>query len=86
MPLNARTRRLSRPLLDKMLREIAERLKQQVRIVEAINGTNTTNDLHTVIEHQIRTVFGLLLDSHLRGLRDIQGLAEMLYKDERAVA
>jgi hypothetical protein len=82
----ASVRPLSRPLLDKMLRDLTERIGRQIVVVEAITRANTPNDLHIYIEYQLRTVFGVMLDSQLRGLKDIKGLAEMLYKDGRAAS
>ena len=75
----ASARRLSRPLLDQMLRDLTERIEKQVLIAQAIYDTNKPYDDHMMaIEHRLRTVFGLQLECHLRGLRDVRGLAKLL--------
>jgi hypothetical protein len=40
------------------------------------------NDKHTVTEHQTRTACGVLLDGLQRRIRDVEGLARLLVRDE----
>jgi hypothetical protein len=83
-PLRKTPRRLPRSLLEKMLCDLVGRLDQHLNMVEAIDTANTPNGLHTVIEHRLRTVFGILLDSQLHSLRDIVGFAHIISRDEVA--
>ena len=75
-------RNLSRRLLNQMLDDLGGRLSRQVEVAEAIERTIAPNGQHTVLEHQIRTAFGVMLEGHLRGLKDAAGLAAMLCKRE----
>lgn len=65
-------RRLSRSLFDKMLLDLVERIDRQIELTQAIKRSNTPNGQHIFIEYQLRTVFGVMLDSQLRDLMDIK--------------
>ena len=77
-----RVPRIRRASLGVMLPDLAERLDRQVQIGLAIQKTQEPNGEHTVAEHELRTVFGLLLESQLRNLRDIRDVARMLCPGE----
>ena len=79
-----RVKRLSRSTLNEALRDLAERLGRQLERHEAIVAANEPNDKHTEIEYRLRTVFGVLLDSQLRGLREIEGFAQIICERVRA--
>jgi hypothetical protein len=69
---------LPRPLLDKTLRDLADRISRQANIAEAVMHSNAPDPYHVNIEHELRTMFDLLMESQLRSLREIEGLARLL--------
>jgi hypothetical protein len=74
--------RLSRPLLDKMLLDLIGRL---VDLECEADGTEIfikPNGQHMVIEYQTRTACGVLIESLQRRIRDVRGLAEILFRNE----
>lgn len=77
-------RRLSRPLLDKMIRDLIDHL---VDLEGEAIGAETfikPNEQHTVIEYHTRLACGVLVESLQRRIRDVRGLAELLVRDEAA--
>jgi hypothetical protein len=60
-------RGLSRPALDRELVILTERLLDQVWLAKAIITANAPNEQHVVIEHRLRTVFGLQIEALERG-------------------
>jgi hypothetical protein len=66
------TRRPSRSLFNKLLLDLIERIDRQIAVTQAIKRANIPNGEHIFIEYQLRTVFGVMLDSQLRDLMDIQ--------------
>lgn len=78
----SKPRRLSRPLLDKMIRDLGGRLQRLEHEAEAFETIIKPNGEHTVIEHQTRTACRVMLDSLQRRIRDVRGLAQLLVRDE----
>ena len=78
------SRPLSRGLLDKLLRDLVGRIHHHIDIVEAIQTVNKPNGQHILVEHQLRTVFDVMLDRQLCGLRDIERLAQIATRGEGA--
>jgi hypothetical protein len=74
----ANVRYVSRCLLLQLLSDFCARTENQRQALDAIAATNTPNGLHTVAEHRVRTVTGILLESQLSGLRDIEGFARIV--------
>lgn len=70
--------RLSRQTLNKTLIDLTERLQKQLWLADAIVTVNVPNDHHTLMEHQLRTVFGIQLTALLSGMQDAHGLAKIL--------
>jgi hypothetical protein len=68
--------RLRRTALNKELIELIERLDKQYWIAHAMVAVNRPNDHVVLIEHQLRTVFGLQLDTLLHGLGDVRDFAK----------
>jgi hypothetical protein len=66
------SRRPSRSLFNKLLLDLVERIDRQIAVTQSIKRANIPNDSHIYIEYQLRTVFGVMLDSQLRDLMDIQ--------------
>jgi hypothetical protein len=86
-PVKTKTKRraigyLPRPLLNRMLRDLSDRIHGHINDVEAVQATIQPNGQHVMDEHRVRTVFVMMLDVHLRSLRDIEGLANLLIRDE----
>jgi hypothetical protein len=77
-------KQLSRPLLDNMIRDLAERIVKLEDEAEAFATIIMPNGRHTVIEHQTRLACGVMLDSLQRRIRDVRGLARLLVRDEVA--
>jgi len=73
-----RVRYVSRPLLLQMLSDLCDRIHRQHMEMDAITETNKPNGLHKVMEHRVRTVIGISLESQLRGLNDIAGFARII--------
>jgi hypothetical protein len=59
-------------LFNKLLLDLIERIDRQIEVTQAIKRANIPNGEHIFIEYQLRTVFGVILDSQLRDLMDIQ--------------
>lgn len=78
----SKPRRLSRPLLDKMIRDLIDRIFDLEGEAEGTQTFIKPNDHHTVIEHQTRTACGVLIESLQRRIRDVRGLAKLLVRDE----
>jgi hypothetical protein len=66
--LSKERRGLSRPALDRELATLTERLHEQVWLAKAIIAANAPNGQHVVMEHRLRTVFGLQIEALERGL------------------
>jgi hypothetical protein len=75
---------MSRRLLDSSLRDLAGRLAQQVQVCEAIVNANKPNGQHTVVEHQLRTMYDLMLDNQLQSFRQLQRMTHHLLCADRA--
>lgn len=70
---------MPRPMLNSMIRDLAEQIDGHVKTAGAIAIALTQSSAEmTAMEHSLRTVFGILLDGQLRSLRNIQGYARML--------
>ena len=70
--------RSSRTALNKQLIELIERLDKQYWIVDAIVAVNRPKDHDVMIEHQLRTVFGLQLDALLHGMGNVREFAKTI--------
>lgn len=77
-------RRLSRHLLDDMIRDLIGRLGKLEYEAEAFDTIIKPNGQHMLIEHQTRAACGAMLDSLLRRIRDVEGLAKLLVRDRVA--
>lgn len=75
------SRRLPQRLVDRMLRDLVGRIDEQLNFVEAMETANKPNGQHILVEHQLRTVFGALIERQLRGLRDIATFARLILRD-----
>ena len=75
-------RLLSRPLLDKMISDLIDRLVDLECEAEGAEKFIRGNEQHTVIEYQTRLACGVLVESLQRRIRDVSGLAKLLVRDE----
>jgi hypothetical protein len=71
-------RRLPRSLLEKMVADLTGRIKEQRSVAEAITKVVAPNGQTLHGEWPMRRVIELALDAHVRGLRDIDGFAEII--------
>jgi hypothetical protein len=74
----AKVRYYSRPMMLRLLSDLCDRLHKQHMVLDAITETNKPNGRHTVLEHRVRTVIGISLESQLRGLNDIAEFARII--------
>lgn len=74
----AKPRRLSRPLLDKKLRDLLRRIQAHIHVTQSFEATIAPNGEHIYAEAQVRETFGVLLESQLRSLSDIEDLTRSL--------
>lgn len=70
--------RFSRSLLDKMIKDLHERLRDLRYESEAMATIIAPNDRHIVIEHQTRMACTVMLASLQRRVHDVEGLAAIL--------
>lgn len=77
-------RRLSRPLLENMLGDLVGRLRKLSHEAEAFSTVMQPNGKHVQIEYQTRTACCVMLDSLQHHIRDAEGLAQLLVRDEVA--
>lgn len=73
---------LARPLLDKMLRDLVDRLLEIEREAAAFATLIEPNGQHTHIEYQTRTACGVLLASLRSRIRQVETFARCLAPDE----
>jgi hypothetical protein len=71
-------RGLSRPALDRELVNLTERLHKQVWLAEAIIAANRPNGQHVMMEHRLRTVFGVQMEALSHELDGVYTLAHAL--------
>jgi hypothetical protein len=76
----SKSRRLSRHLLDDLLRDLAGRLGKLEHEAEAFDTIIKPNGEHTVIEHKTRTACGVLLDSLQHRIRDARALTDIMVR------
>jgi len=69
---------LSRKALADITNDLAKRLDDQVLVMEAIVNAERPLGAHIVLEHRVRTVFGILLQSQLKQLQDAEQLARLI--------
>jgi hypothetical protein len=74
----AAQRRPSRALLNKLLVDLSERIRQHIKTEESIIEAHKPLGDHIVSEHHVRTVFNVLLERQLGSLRNIAGLTDIL--------
>ena len=74
----AKVRYYSRPMMLQLLSDLCDRIHRQHMVMDAITETNKPNGFHKVMEHRVRTVIGISLESQLRGLDDIAGFARII--------
>jgi hypothetical protein len=67
---------LSRTALNKELIELTERLDKLFWILDAVAAVNRPNDYVILMEHRLRTVFGMQLDALLQGLGNVRTFAK----------
>jgi hypothetical protein len=72
------SRRSWTALDDKLLLDLLDRIDRHIEVARAIGRANTPNDHHVHMEYQLRTVFGVMLDSQLLDLLDMRTRAENL--------
>jgi hypothetical protein len=65
-------------MMLQLLSDLCDRIKKQRHELDAIAEANVPNDLHTVAEHRVRTVTGILLRKQQSSLYDIEGFARIV--------
>jgi hypothetical protein len=72
------TRRMSRPVLEKMLADLKHRTDQQVWTVEAIMKVVAPTGQTLMAAFWVQKVAELALDAHLREMREIHGITRVM--------
>ena len=69
---------MSRQTLAKGVQDLAKRLEDHAIVADEILEAERPRGNHTVLEHNVRTVFAVLMESQLKRLREIKGFARIL--------
>ena len=77
-------RPLSRRLLVEGMTDVSERLDRLMEVAKAIQQANRPNGEHVGLEYDLRTMFGLLLESQRESIRDIAGVARIYARRDDA--
>jgi hypothetical protein len=78
-----RARRVSGKLMEDLLKDLCNRLQEQVNIAEALEAAARPHGDVTVVEYPMLKVLELAAGQHAQALRQATGFAEII-RDRRA--